>query len=701
MNENLDLSKLLRVLLGNIYIIIGIVFLGTALSILNYYTSTKYYEVVTRLQVSPASSSMQGEIPVDFLSGSQTAPSMTNLLLLYNTRSNLTDLVKNLNLRVSIDKNFDEDIFFNHFALKVAEDNSDFGYWIEFQDSDFKLFDENKNLISNISYDEKFENEELQVSLSKPTKYRDGLYEVRVLPLIDTVETYEKSIDLKILTESRAYITPTSGIIEVSLVDSDVERAQRILNEANKIFIEKNIKTLSGKARKAIEFLDTQITSIQEKLISEKNELKVFQETNKSLNVDLEIKSIIEKLQEIDASIGLLDLELAKVENSYTDSNPLKQQIVDQKETLIMQKKEIEEQIISLPVAQQNFIELFRSVELSQDIYTELLNRRLGYSIVEASTIGNISIIDDAYVDIRVSPSPSSVFISFFMSGIFAVIFALIRGYVFTPVRNPAEIQDAGIECQVVGVTQFIDMNIIDESKPLLHIKNELDNSINSLVFSTNSLFDQKGLGDKKCKKILFTSPTANNGKSTHALFFAKKLASFGHKVLLIDGDFKRGNLHKDLNVEKITKNEYFQLNENEIEKYKVEENLYFLPRISKIQSSMHFLYDPLFNQTLNGLENKFDYMIIDTAPLLGIADTQILINFTDVWFLVVRHEVTHINEIKQTLLSSRQAGQEPDGLIYNAYKKVQGYYYYGNYEYKYYADRYVYGGYDYESDEK
>ena len=70
-------------------------------------------------------------------------------------------------------------------------------------------------------------------------------------------------------------------------------------------------------------------------------------------------------------------------------------------------------------------------------------------------------------------------------------------------------------------------------------------------------------------------------------------------------------------------------------------------------------------------------------------------------WFLVVRHEVTHINEIKQTLLSSRQAGQEPDGLIYNAYKKVQGYYYYGNYEYKYYADRYVYGGYDYESDEK
>ena len=41
---------------------------------------------------------------------------------------------------------------------------------------------------------EKFENEEMQVSLSKPTKYRDGLYEVRVLPLIDTVETYEKSI---------------------------------------------------------------------------------------------------------------------------------------------------------------------------------------------------------------------------------------------------------------------------------------------------------------------------------------------------------------------------------------------------------------------------------------------------------------------------------------------------------------------------
>ena len=54
-----------------------------------------------------------------------------------------------------------------------------------------------------------------------------------------------------------------------------------------------------------------------------------------------------------------------------------------------------------MPLAQQKYIDLFREVEISEQVYEELLSRRLEFSIREASTLGNIRIVDKAYQDIK------------------------------------------------------------------------------------------------------------------------------------------------------------------------------------------------------------------------------------------------------------------------------------------------------------
>ena len=81
--------------------------------------------------------------------------------------------------------------------------------------------------------------------------------------------------------------------------------------------------------------------------------MKEFQEKNKSLNVDLEIQSIIENIAEIESQINKINIEITQASRSYTPDNPLYKNFIDKKEELVNQKAVIENKIKLLPVAQQ------------------------------------------------------------------------------------------------------------------------------------------------------------------------------------------------------------------------------------------------------------------------------------------------------------------------------------------------------------
>ena len=77
----------------------------------------------------------------------------------------------------------------------------------------------------------------------------------------------------------------------------------------------------------------------------------------------------------------------------------------------MLEQKTGKAEIRQLPIAQQEYIDLFREVEIAQLLYSELSNKKLEYSILEASTLGNMRIVDNAYVDIKLRPLLSSIFI--------------------------------------------------------------------------------------------------------------------------------------------------------------------------------------------------------------------------------------------------------------------------------------------------
>ena len=81
------------------------------------------------------------------------------------------------------------------------------------------------------------------------------------------------------------------------------------------------------------------------------------------------------------------------------------------------------------------------------------------------------------------------------------------------------------------------------------------------------------------------------------------------------------------------------------------------MPKITQLTDSFNFIYSEKFSSVLEEIKAEFDLVIIDTAPILSVADTQVLMGFSDVNFVVCRHGLSKINEIKQTLSIAQQVG--------------------------------------------
>ena len=116
------------------------------------------------------------------------------------------------------------------------------------------------------------------------------------------------------------------------------------------------------------------------------------------------------------------------------------------------------------------------------------------------------------------------------------------------------------------------------------------------------------------------------------------------------------------------------------MEKYKINDSKYFIPRISRLVDSFQLFDSGMFLKFLELYKPKFDFIIIDTPPFLSVAETSLILGLSDLKYLVVRHELTKPNELKQSEANISQLGLKFDGLIYNAFEKPSGYF--GYYQY-------------------
>ncbi len=188
---------------------------------------------------------------------------------------------------------------------------------------------------------------------------------------------------------------------------------------------------------------------------------------------------------------------------------------------------------------------------------------------------------------------------------------------------------------------------------------------------------------------IAFTSASAKEGKTTVTSNLGIALAGFNRRVLLVDGDLRKRRLHRVFEVENnaglyeaLTGNSSPAIKETKIP------NLFVLPSGRGIDGDMLFSTSKL-RDLLEKLKADFDMILIDTPPLLQVADARLICNEADATVLVIAQHTPR----EVALLARQRLGDDGSHLLGTILNKwdpktsLHGYHSYHSYYKGYYAE--------------
>ena len=195
---------------------------------------------------------------------------------------------------------------------------------------------------------------------------------------------------------------------------------------------------------------------------------------------------------------------------------------------------------------------------------------------------------------------------------------------------------------------------------------------------------------------LMMTSAYPEDGKTTVTTNLALMFALSYAKVILIDADIRKGRVAKYFNTRSapgLSDCLSGQKNLEEVihhsHKY---ENLSYITCGTHSPKPYELLESDEMKKLIEDLRKEYDYIIIDTPPILLISDALALAPFTDGVALVCRHQVSYVSDISRALNSLNFAKANVLGVIVNDYKAPKIGKMYGGYKKYYYYNSYSYG---------
>jgi succinoglycan biosynthesis transport protein ExoP len=193
---------------------------------------------------------------------------------------------------------------------------------------------------------------------------------------------------------------------------------------------------------------------------------------------------------------------------------------------------------------------------------------------------------------------------------------------------------------------------------------------------------------DRDAFKILtFTSAFPQEGKSTTTCNIAVSFAQLGDKVLLVDADLRRPRLHrvfKTRNVQGLSNILTGRVQPKETIQKTFVENLWLLPSGPIPPNPAELLNSNRMRQLLAQLRETFNYIFIDSPPMLFVSDAAIISSLSDSTVVVIRPEKAHRKPFLTTIAEIQRAKSHLIGVIFNDVNYKKAVYSYDQYKYHY-----------------
>jgi tyrosine-protein kinase Etk/Wzc len=489
-----------------------------------------------------------------------------------------------------------------------------------------------------------------------------------------------------------------TGVLQVELDGTDPNYIVEVLNMIAKVVVEKDVEKKTVESTKTLEFLSAQLPIVKKSLDDAELTLNQYEAKTGTINLSEAEKILLAQIADTQKQIEMLKITKAAALQKYTIEHPFIIALNEKEKASEQEIKLLETKASQLPIKDQAAVSLMRDVRVKSQLYLVLLNRMQSLQVSKAGTVSGIRILAPAIFPERPIEvhSFSLLFGSLIFGCVLGTIIVLARQALHSKISDPNKLEE------LLGLPNMAIVPFSNKQKenvkiynhkttvlPLLAKENPQDLAIEALRSFRTSL--QFAMLDASNNIITMTGVSPGVGKSFISANFAYLLADTGKKVLLIDGDIRKGHLKNYFKVGQcpgLTEIVAGNVSFDEAVLTGPVETLHFLASGAYPPNPSELLMNAKFKDLLQKVSTMYDLVIIDTAPILAVTDAAIIMHHTGTNFLVLSSDTHEVAEIQLALKRFATNGVKIAGTVFNFRAPESGLYrrhaYTYNYQYKY-----------------
>jgi tyrosine-protein kinase Etk/Wzc len=466
-----------------------------------------------------------------------------------------------------------------------------------------------------------------------------------------------------------------SGIVGIALDGTDAALTAATINRIATIYVQRNVDRKSAQAEQMLRFLGEQLPQLRADLDAAEARYNDFRTRHGTIDLESEGKLLLQSV--VDNKTKLVELQQQRVSlaQRYTAEHPQLQVIDAQIAQLRQQQGALQSNIEVLPEVQREALQLMRDVRVDTDLYTKLLDSTQQLRILKAGQLGNVRTVDYAEVGER-PVKPKKALVLAFSLAIGLVLgssIAFVRRVLNRGLETPAEIERAvGVPVYAI-VSQSARQKSLqqrcDSGAPgpkLLAVAHPMDVAVEGIRSLRTAL--QFGLMKSASNVVMLTGPRPGVGKSFVSVNLAAVLSVAGKRVLLIDGDMRRGNLQKYYSIP-ARPGLSDVMSGAAVDKCihrQVLPNLDVLTSGTSASTPAEILMGDAFGNLLAQLGKQYDLVIVDSPPVLAVTDPVLMSKHAGLMLLVIRHGQHSAAELQESARQLSSSGKLVDGILLN-----------------------------------
>ncbi len=350
-------------------------------------------------------------------------------------------------------------------------------------------------------------------------------------------------------------------------------------------------------------------------------------------------------------------------------------------EKVEQKKNESKIEALEKNIDTQDYVDAKRDFETEQALLDQMKLKLVGSEITREITPESIVVHDDPVIS--ESPVSPNVTLNLVLGAVVGLIFgvgiAFFLEYLDTSVKSLEDVE---------RYLQVPVLAVIPKDVGVLHKQNGMSPDAEAYrILRTNIEFNRKNPEDNA---ITVVSGGAGEGKSTTLVNLAYICAQGGYTTLMIDADLRRPRLHTFFDINNSVGLTNFLTTELMLEDVILQtpvDNLYFMPSGILPADAAGILNSRRMSELIQDVKQRFDLVLVDSPPILGVSDASVLASEVDLTMIVVQHRKLPRNMLLRVKQAVENVGGHVIGVVLNNVdvRSDSQYQYYTSY-YTYYA---------------